>query len=620
MYELITVNAIHPTLNVILRYAALKNISDKPINDIGISFEAPPDIPFPIAGHRSKIFPLNGEELLERVEEMKPIGRDYGPHYSDETQRYRFIVRGLIGGKPRGYQDLFLHRDELRAGESMTALHYLAPGLDDSKESAIETAELLRHHVEAASFEHLFQQVFLWWQEQANERVHFESDNRLFTELLDNNAVLQTSVERATGGYVVIDDYTGSWLRDHNGSHHYELDLGRHEHVRKSMDRYYGLDVSNRSLYSVYASDLEPQSPLPPEPEWENVEGFVTGDVPNFRTLWYWWYFKHTGDLDLVKARFNYMKGAFLRQKLHERGYLAEYCFDETYGIGPVGPMRRGISADNSFIALAAAQKLAYFAKLLQRDDAAYFRDYAEAIHSAIEKTFWLEKEGYYAMRVTPEGTLDKTPLSIGLLRPLWSGAASASDDHAIKSALYTYEHLYHENGFLRLIPSHDQTVTMAIGYLLIALKQIGHPNLDRVLNDVLKWADPSGTFGEYLDERPDGPWQCYEHLAHRNRMWESGINADAVLYALTGFDPFAYERKVTFSPWLPIGWSYFHATNFRVAESRISLLQQRDHAEHVIIVRQESGEGLTVEVKLPNGKKTQTKVLQAGEQFEIRI
>jgi len=599
-YELVTVNAVHPTRHWILRSTSLKNISSQKIEDVGLSFQATPDIPFPIAGHRSIALPLNEEELLERVEEMKPEGRDYSPKYSKDVQRHRYMVRGLIGGASRGYDDLFIHWDGIESDQAVTAFHYLAPGLQDSEASAIESAQLLRHHLEATSGQELLQEVYDWWSERSNERTQIAGDNKQFVELLENNAVLQTSVERATSGFVVIDDYTGSWLRDHNGSHLFELDLGLHSNVRRSMDRYYGLDVSNRSLYSVYASDLEPVHALPSEPDWETVDGFVTGDVPNFRTLWYWWYFKHTGDLDLVRERFNYIKGAFMRQKLHERGYLAEFCFDETYGIGPVGPMRRGLSSDNSFIALAAARRLAYFAEILQRDDAPYLKDYALSIQNAIEKTFWLEKEGYYAMRVTPEAVLDKTPLSIGLMRPLWTGYET---DHAISSALYVYKYLYRENGFLRLIPTHDQTVTMAIGYLLIAMKKMRHSEIDRVFNDVLKWTDPSGTFGEYLDEKPDGPWQCYEHMAHRNRMWESGINADAVLFALTGFDPLAYEHKARFAPHLPKGWTNFNASGFRVGDSRISIHQSRAREKTIVQIQHDSGGALDVELLLTSAK-----------------
>src|SRR6185312_491399 len=123
-------------------------------------------------------------------------------------------------------------------------------------------------------------------------------------------------------------------------------------------------------------------------------------------------------------------------------------------------------SADNSFIALSAARKLAYFAAMLKRPDAAELEAYASNIEQAIEQAFWLTREGYYAMRVTPDGKRDKTPLSIGLLRPIVIDSLNLSNEHAIESVIYTFKHLYKKNGFIRLIPSHDQTITMAIGYL----------------------------------------------------------------------------------------------------------------------------------------------------------
>lgn len=599
-YELTTVSAVHPELQIILRYAVLKNISKEPINDIGISFDAPVDIPYPIAGHRSVIMPLTESRLSERVQEMQPIGRDYSPEYSNETQRYRYAVRGVIGAKNRGYEDLFVHQNTLAPDATLEAVFYFAPALDNTEQGAIRQADRAEEAIATRGISGLFQEIERWWQERKIERAEFTASEQIFTELIENNAILQTTVERATGGFVVIDDYTGSWLRDHNGSHLLSLELGLHQNVRRSMDRYYGLDVSAQSLYSYYASDTEPASPLPAEPDWSTVPGFITGDVPNFRTLWYWWYFKHTGDLEFVRDRFNYMKGAFLRQKLHESNYLATYCFDETYGIGPIGPMRTGLSCDNSFNALSAARKLATFAKLLGRSDADELEEYAAAISKSIEETFWLEKEGYYAMRVTPDGKLDKTALSVGLLRPTWVGSnTEATEDHAIRSAVYVLKSLYHKNGFLRLIDGHDQTVTMMIGYLLYAMKKIGHPEIDRVLYDVLKWADPSGTFGEYLDEEKDGPHQCYEHMAHRNRMWESGINTHAVLQALIGFEPDAYNRKATLSPYLPAKWKNLSFSRMRVSEDHLSIEMQRTPSRTQYVITSDAVEPLALELRL---------------------
>jgi hypothetical protein len=607
-FELLTVNAVHPTLHAVLRYAVLTNLSKVTARDIGISFAASPDVPFPVAGYRGKLEPLS-ENILETLEELGTEIRDGAPRPTTGFERNRFLIRGAIGAKRRGYADLFVHFEKLKPKESVSAIHYLVPGLSGSCESAIESANRVEQAIAERGIATLLQEVYDFWGDEKRSKSEITTSEPEFTELLENNAVLQKSVEQATGGYVVIDDYTGTWLRDLNGSHRLLLDLGKQEDVRRSMDRYYGLDRSNGTLISCYPSDFEPADPLPPEPNWGDVEQFVTGDVPNFRTLWYAWYFAHTGDLEYIRQRFDYILGAFMRQRLHEHGYLADYCYDETYGIGPVGQMRKGRSCDNSFIALRAAQHLANLATLLGRDDAEYLSDYAAQIHAAIEKTFWLQRKGYYAMRVTPEGKLDETPLSVGLLRPLWTGAFDGDDDHAIRSALYTYRKLYQPNGFLKLIPSHDQTVTMAIGYLLTALKKIGHPDLDRVMGDMLKWADPSGTFGEYLQDSKAGPVQCFEHLAHRSRIWESGLNADALFYTLTGFEPNAVEKKVTLAPYLPKGWKHFQASRLRVGNGDLSLSAERGKRGVRYTIEGISGGTLNIALQLRSGKAISAKV-----------
>lgn len=597
-FELITVNCVHPVRHVYLRHITLRNLSSSPINDIGISMDAVPDIPFAVAGHRSRIEPLGADELIEELEELEPLDRDYSPNYSDRLQRKRYLIRGARSAKQRGIQDLFVHTNSLAPGEELNVLHYLVPSLKNDREDVLQRTKAFTNDLDRIGIERMLEEVRDWWGEILESHATIDGSDRRYIELLENNLVLQKEVERETGGFVVIDDYTGSWLRDHNGSHRYLLALGDHEAVRKSMDRYYGLDVSGQSLYSVYASDLEPKRPLPAEPDWSSVKGFITGDVPNFRTMWYWWYFQHTGDLEYVRQRFDYIKGAFDRQNLAKNGYLAEYCFDETYGIGPIGPMRTGLSFDNSINALAAAERLAEFARLLDRREAEELTQTANKIRLAIESTFWLEGERYYAMRLTPEEKLDPTPLSVGLLRPLWTGA-SVSAERAASSALYALDHLYHKNGFLRLIPSHDQTVTMAIGYLLSAMKKMLHPAVDRVFADVMKWCDPSGTFGEYLDERADGPWQCYEHFAHRNRMWESGLNADAVLYTLTGFEPNAYNKHLSLAPYLPQSWTHFSYANFRVGPARVSLDHRVEKQEHHVAISLEGSEPLALALRL---------------------
>ncbi len=608
-FELITVNAVHAELHSIIRYASLRNLTKRTISDVGISFEALPDIPFAIAGERSAHESLSSTTILETLDEQRTVMIGEYPRNIEEHERYRYLLRGIVDGKRRGLLDLYQRTETLGPGAQIESVHYLCPALTESRDAAIASGERTNKEIERRGIAHIFQEVYDYWQTSHSASAAIGTSEPVYSELIENNLLLQKSVERATGGFVVIDDYTGSWLRDHNGPHRVMLNFGHHDTVRKSMDRYYGLDRSRGALLSVYPSDYEPSDPLPDEPDWEKVEHFVAGDVPTFRAMWYWWYFQHTGDLAIVRERFEYMLGAFMRQRLHENNYLANYCFDETYGIGPVGPMRKGLSCDNSFIALRAGQILAHFADLLVDPRAAFLANYRDKIHQAVDKTFWLSRKKYYAMRVTPEGKIDHTPLSIGLLRPLWSGALAGDDPRGSASARYAFEHLYHKNGFIRLIPSHDQTVTMAIGYMLTALKKMGHPGIDRAVKDMLKWADASGTFGEYLDEKTSGPHQCYEHLAHRSRMWESGLNTDALLQTLFGFEPDAYSNSTKFAPYLPASWKEAHANGLRVGQTKVSITIERAIKSRQVIIGAMEGVAISSTIQLLSRSATKAKL-----------
>jgi hypothetical protein len=95
--------------------------------------------------------------------------------------------------------------------------------------------------------------------------------------------------------------------------------------------------------------------------------------------------------------------------------------------------------------------------------------------------------------------------------------------------------------------------------------------------------------------------------------MWESGINADAVIYTLTGFSPNAFERRVSFAPYLPNGWTHFNAERFRVADAHISLLQSKAHGKNRVVVRQDSGEPLNVEVVLTAESAKKVRVAGKG-------
>ncbi len=114
----------------------------------------------------------------------------------------------------------------------------------------------------------------------------------------------------------------------------------------------------------------------------------------------------------------------------------------------------------------------------------------------------------------------------------------------------------------------------MTPGMTLAALTAIDHPTALDALSGVLVAAEASGGFAEM--NRPDDLPARDVWGLHRVRPWEGGINASAVLRFLTGFEPNAPARKVSFAPHLPAGCANMIVTNLRVAEARFTLTISR--------------------------------------------
>jgi len=98
--------------------------------------------------------------------------------------------------------------------------------------------------------------------------------------------------------------------------------------------------------------------------------------------------------------------------------------------------------------------------------------------------------------------------------------------------------------------------------------------------------------------------------------MWESGINTNALLYALTGFEPTAYEKRAKFTPHLPEEWKFFTMKNFRVGDTHLSYRGERRGTGVSYTIAHNSGNSLMIKIHLTkqvlsepklNGKRIET-------------
>jgi len=620
-FALYSINFVHPLHPVLVRLFILKNVSATTVKDIGIGVDAPADVPWPGPGHRSIIQPCGKGALLEVVSE--PETRDPYTNQPDESRlkRRRYLIRKLVNGRTRGFQNLAVIVDELRPNEELVATHYLAVSTNDQEDGAAETATVVDGILNASGFQTLLQETKDWWDTWNIGRLVVFLGDRKVEDALDAIAVLEKVCEGKQGCFSVIEDYTFPFIRDLNGPHRFLLTQGKFEEVKQSMDYIYAMDVLSKRLQGAYPFDIKIPDVLLAEPDWATVEPVMLGDVPNFRVLWYDWYVRFTGDLQYVARRFNYLKGMILRQRVEENGYLAAYSYDETYGIGPVQELRRGKAADNSFIFVAACERLAHLARLLgSLKDAEELQALAQRVRSAIESELWLEDRGHYAMRIDEHRQLDPTPISPALLRPIWIGYATGDDDRAVRSVEFVLGKLWRDPAFLQLLPGDFQsTVGHIMAYLLYNLSEMNHPKADWAFGQLLRYVDPGGTFSEYYDYSPEGPVSSTKHGSHFARPWESGVNADIMVRYLTGFSPNAPEGSFALKPRFPQGSDRMTISNMRMKNSRIHLTAQRGPCSCVYEVEHQGEETITMQLQvvLPhdvdprsieirlNGKKT---------------
>ncbi|MFQ5810683.1 MAG: hypothetical protein ACE5JM_13800, partial [Armatimonadota bacterium] len=109
----------------------------------------------------------------------------------------------------------------------------------------------------------------------------------------------------------------------------------------------------------------------------------------------------------------------------------------------------------------------------------------------------------------------------------------------------------------------------------LYSLAAIDHAAAETALRGVIGAFSPAAEMAEMLepDNRPSGGvWG-----ERRARPWEGGINAEAVLYYLSGFEPDARHMRARLCPRVPFGWQSMDLEDMRLADNRLSASVRRE-------------------------------------------
>ncbi len=358
-----------------------------------------------------------------------------------------------------------------------------------------------------------------------------------------------------------MDGYTKCWIRDSNGPVRYLLACGDYDAVK----RYLVFQFKGYAEQGKVSNNLLLDLVLPAQAkqlDWSTVQ-VPAAEIASFMILQRYWYWRHTADNNLVREEWPMLRRCLLGQKVDERGTLP-FFGDETYRFPGYEIFNQGQPApdyvnmrlrslDSAMEYVVAAQALAEMAPAVGRGgEVGEYRAAADRVQQATEQHFWQADRGYYAPALS-----DMTPeVQQNLFAPVnlhsWWLAYASADARQMANLDAVVRYLAKPSGTLLTTPEFGYYVPMTPGYLLYALSAVGHPGRDQALKGVLAAAEASGGYAEMNtpDDRPaETIWG-----QHRFRPWGGGINAEAVLYALTGFEADAPNRLISLSPWLPAG------------------------------------------------------------------
>jgi len=428
---------------------------------------------------------------------------------------------------------------------------------------------------------------------------------------------LQTTIY---GGPIQASHYSLIWNRDTYGPMRMFSYTAREPEARGILDAHFTAVCYRGGLANAYPADQDPATaPAPPTAEQWAAMGTFSGrtaaEGPSFLVLNYLLYLLQQGDLsdfdpaDLA-ARLDMLRACVFQQALNEEGLLP-FSGDETFrpqmaisfGLGIDYPFEHDAWSFNSGVLLAeAADALARLeeaaAPVLGTDPAAAARkarEYAERVRTATRDRFWNPAGGYFEpFLLRPDKEPAGAPYGDADAVPFWLRATlPGTDPEACADVLA--ERLLSRHGvfFSPADPDFQRLLGFVIGegiytgmtpgFTLWTLASTFHPLAEGTFNTMDNHADPGGNYPEVVVHDDTSalmpvydPIGILGELWARYRSWEGGINAEAMLYFLSGYEADPVRGHVRLAPRLPNRWPHYHLTGLPLGRSRVDLHVER--------------------------------------------
>ncbi len=430
------------------------------------------------------------------------------------------------------------------------------------------------------------------------------SDARLADFFENTLVMLKTQQSAANGAVAVMSRYSGAWCRDAYSPIRLFLLAGKFEEARAAASFY---DRASRlvGFRNRYPANLD-LSAAPDEFDWDSIRP-QQGDDPNILILHIYNVWRAgAADDDYIRGHYGFMRRNLTSQ--FDAECRLPFHGDETYQVYVMmqtgAPMSDFYSVDTNFWHVAAAEAMSEMAAALGlEEDARTFADRAAACRALTDAHYWNDSDGYYVPFVKKDSLSPAdSPFGDINFNALWMGYGAPSDEKLRRNALAAAKKLMNKTGGVKTSSRVSTFTGMLPGYLLYNLKALGlTPQADLAFDSLFNGSmSKTGEFAEAYGA--NNRWMDYTTHPNVLRPWETAINAEAVLYYLTGFRYDHRSKRAALSPSLPPGVGFVAVENLRAGQNRLSVyITAKDDGQLEVEARATGEPGFTVEMTPTN-------------------
>ncbi|MFA6448385.1 MAG: hypothetical protein WCX65_02865 [bacterium] len=510
----------------------------------------------------------------------------------------------IVNGK-RMAVGILDNRGVAKDGRIVAPIGVLAPGQEASFVLYVdfqrESVPFTPPNIKSANIKSLLVKTRDSWNNWLKDAIDVSASDPRLAGLFENTLTLiKTQTAGTTGAVAPMGKYSGSWCRDSFGPVRFLLAAGKFADVRRIL-RFYDLATRLKGFNNRYEVDVNLDS-APKKVDWNRMTP-QRGDDPSLLILQYYFYYRATGDAKFIGEHYDFIRRNLTGQD-HGGDFRLPFNGDETYQVYFLmtegRPLKEFFSAESGFLHTAAARALSVMAAAVgETEDSEKFARIADSARSKTEELYWDASRGLYIPGKRKDTLAPAmAPFADINFDPIWVEYALPGDANLRNNAINSAKKLITPEGTVRSSSRTGLYTGLAPGMLLYNLKSVGAiPQADREYSGMMnRMLSRTGEFAEAYDAQDN--WVNYGSAPTVYRPWESGVNAEAILYYITGAK---YERgadTVTLQPHLPPGVDWIKFKNLYVGPYPIALSLTR-RKDNTIAIDIENFGSQKVNIKL---------------------